>query len=42
MPEVYVFMRYGGSKTEAFVDVDRLCPGPGEHTRGENVTEAGR
>ena len=42
MPEVYVFMRYGGSETGAFADADRLCPGPGEHTRGKIVTEVVR
>jgi len=30
MPKAYVFTRYGGPETEAFVDVDRPSPGPGE------------
>ncbi|MFF3849959.1 NADP-dependent oxidoreductase [Streptomyces sp. NPDC002328] len=30
MPKAYVFTRYGGPETEAFVDVDRPVPGPGE------------
>ncbi|MDH6456360.1 MULTISPECIES: NADP-dependent oxidoreductase [unclassified Streptomyces] len=29
MPKAYVFTRYGGPETEAFVDVDRPSPGPG-------------
>ncbi|MEU1480308.1 NADP-dependent oxidoreductase [Streptomyces sp. NPDC005760] len=29
MPKAYVFTRYGGPETEAFVDVDRPRPGPG-------------
>jgi hypothetical protein len=42
MPEAYVFMRYGGSEAEAAVDLDRLCSGPGEQTRGKIVTEVAR
>jgi hypothetical protein len=42
MPEAYVFMRYGGSETEAAVDLERLCSGAGEHTRGKTVTEVAR
>ena len=30
MPKAYVFTRYGGPETEAFVDVDRPSPGPGQ------------
>lgn len=30
MPKAYVFTRYGGPETEAFVDVDRPRPGPGQ------------
>ncbi|WOX07511.1 NADP-dependent oxidoreductase [Streptomyces sp. N50] len=30
MPKAYVFTRYGGPETEAFVEVDRPVPGPGE------------
>lgn len=30
MPKAYLFTRYGGPETEAFVDVDRPSPGPGE------------
>ena len=30
MPKAYVFTRYGGPETEAFVDVERPSPGPGE------------
>ncbi|MEU3980798.1 NADP-dependent oxidoreductase [Streptomyces sp. NPDC026672] len=30
MPKAYVFTRYGGPETEAFVDVDRPRPGAGE------------
>ncbi|MFJ3307005.1 NADP-dependent oxidoreductase [Streptomyces sp. NPDC086549] len=30
MPKAYVFTRYGGPETEAFVDVDRPAPGPGQ------------
>ncbi|MEU5090474.1 NADP-dependent oxidoreductase [Streptomyces sp. NPDC021356] len=30
MPKAYVFTRYGGPDTEAFVDVDRPRPGPGQ------------
>jgi NADPH:quinone reductase-like Zn-dependent oxidoreductase len=30
MSKAYVFTRYGGPETEAFVDVDRPSPGPGQ------------
>ncbi|MFI7501051.1 NADP-dependent oxidoreductase [Streptomyces sp. NPDC049687] len=30
MPKAYVFTRYGGPETEAFVDLDRPVPGPGQ------------
>ncbi|MFF4255225.1 NADP-dependent oxidoreductase [Streptomyces sp. NPDC001663] len=30
MPKAYVFTRYGGPEVEAFVDVDRPSPGPGQ------------
>lgn len=30
MPKAYVFTRFGGPETEAFVDVDRPRPGPGQ------------
>ncbi|MEU6259952.1 NADP-dependent oxidoreductase [Streptomyces sp. NPDC047043] len=30
MPKAYVFTRYGGPEAEAFVDVDRPSPGPGQ------------
>ncbi|MFE1835245.1 NADP-dependent oxidoreductase [Streptomyces sviceus] len=30
MPKAYVFTRYGGPETEAFVDVDRPSPEPGQ------------
>ncbi|WP_340385637.1 NADP-dependent oxidoreductase [Streptomyces sp. SS7] len=30
MPKAYVFTRYGGPETEAFVDLERPRPGPGE------------
>ena len=30
MPKAYVFTRFGGPETEAFVDVDRPGPGPGQ------------
>jgi len=30
MPKAYVFTRYGGPETEAFVEADRPVPGPGQ------------
>ncbi|MFJ5644658.1 NADP-dependent oxidoreductase [Streptomyces sp. NPDC093223] len=30
MPKAYVYTRHGGPETEAFADVDRPVPGPGE------------
>lgn len=30
MPKAYVFTRYGGPETEAFAEVDRPVPGPGQ------------
>ncbi|MEU2424303.1 NADP-dependent oxidoreductase [Streptomyces sp. NPDC007851] len=30
MPKAYVYTRHGGPETEAFADVDRPSPGPGE------------
>lgn len=44
MPKAYVFTRYGGPETEAFVDVDRPGPGPGQllvavHVAGVNPVD---
>lgn len=30
MPQAYVYTRHGGPETEAFADIDRPVPGPGE------------
>jgi NADPH:quinone reductase-like Zn-dependent oxidoreductase len=30
MPKAYAYRRYGGPETEAFIDVDRPSPGPGQ------------
>ncbi|CAM5743106.1 hypothetical protein SALBM311S_00306 [Streptomyces alboniger] len=30
MPKAYVFTRYGGPEVEAFAEVDRPVPGPGQ------------